>query len=190
MSLEEYAAQPASLTVREVRVEVKQPGFRTRRVLVVTSLLDPVEFPAADLAELYRRRWQGELYLRSLKIVLQMDHLRCKTPHRVRNEIYAHLLAYNLIRRLMALAAMKAGIDPYHISFKGTLQTITSFLPLLAHDMPLEAGCQALLDALACHQVGHCPDRIEPRVRKRRPKQYKLMREPRGAYKKRMAKRS
>jgi IS4 transposase len=97
MSPQTYDASPAFLTVREVRVRVQRRGFRTRRLVVVTTLLDAEKFPAAELAQLYRRRWQAELNLRSLKVVLQMDHLRCKTPHRVRNEFYMHLLAYNLL---------------------------------------------------------------------------------------------
>lgn len=186
MSPEVYATLPDELVLREVRVRVTQPGFRTKTVLVVTSLLDPQAFPASELAELYRRRWQAELNLRSLKIVLQMDHLRCKTPHRVRNEFYMHLLAYNLLRRVMALAAIEHGMLPWHISFKGTLQTLSNFLPLLGMGMPLDAGCTTLLDCIATHIVGNRPDRIEPRRVKRRPKQYKLMQEPRNNYKRRM----
>ena len=88
-----YAALPHELTLREVRVRVAKKGFRTKELVVVTTLLDPVEYPADEIAELYRRRWQAELNLRSLKTVLQMDHLRCKTPHRVRNEFFIHLVA-------------------------------------------------------------------------------------------------
>jgi IS4 transposase len=84
MGVEEYAALPTSLILREVRVRVEQAGFRTRELIVVTTLLEPSSYSADEIAKLYRRRWQAELNLRSLKIVLQMDHLRCKTPHRVR----------------------------------------------------------------------------------------------------------
>src|SRR5277367_4524816 len=101
MSPEQYATLPDELLLREMRVRVRQRGFRTRIVLVVTTLLDAEEFSSAAIAQLYRRRWDAELNLRSLKTVLQMDHLRCKTPHRVRNEFHMHLLAYNLIRRVM-----------------------------------------------------------------------------------------
>ena len=108
MSAEAYAALPDELELREVRVRVTQRGFRTKTLVVVTTLVDSEAYPAHEIAELYRRRWQAELHLRSLKVVLQMDHLRCKTPHRVRNEFYMHLLAYNLVRRVMALAALEA----------------------------------------------------------------------------------
>jgi DDE family transposase len=187
MSKAEYAALPESLTMREVRVRVEQRGFRTRELIVVTTLLDAKQYPAAEIARLYRRRWQAELNLRSLKIVLQMDHLRCKTPHRVRNEFYMHLVAYNLIRKMMAIAASKAGVEPWTVSFKGTLQTINNLLPLLGTRLSTATWCEAVLQAIASHEVGNRPDRIEPRVRKRRPKNYKLMREPRQDYKRRVA---
>jgi DDE family transposase len=187
MSKEQYDSLPAELTLREVRVVVRQKGFRTQELVIVTTLLDAEQFSAAEIAVLYRRRWQAELNLRSLKIVLQMDHLRCKTPHRVRNEFYMHLVAYNLIRQLLAVAACRAGVEPWTVSFKGALQTITNLLPLLGTSVSTEDWCEALLDALATHVVGNRPDRFEPRVKKRRPKSYKLMREPRYNYKKRMA---
>jgi putative transposase len=186
MTPEQHAALPDELLLREVRVRVRQRGFRTKTVVVVTTLLDADEFPADEIAELYRRRWQAELHLRSLKIVLQMDHLRCKKPHRVRNEFYMHLLAYNLIRRVMALAAVETDTPPWHISFKGTLQTLSNFLPLLASCMSLDAGCAALVGAVATHLVGNRPDRYEPRRVKRRPKPYKFLHESRDTYKSRM----
>ncbi len=186
MSAEQYAALPDELVLREVRVRVKQRGFRTKTLVVVTTLLDAEEFPAEEIADLFRRRWQAELQLRSLKAVLQMDHLRCKTPQRVRNEFYMHLLAYNLLRRVMALAAIEAEALPWQISFKGTLQTLSNFLPLLASCMPLNDGCAALLSSVAAHIVGNRPDRFEPRRIKRRPKHYPLMQKPRAEYKSRM----
>lgn len=185
MSREEYDTLPDKLTLREVRVRVKQRGFRTQEVIVVTTLLDPQKYPADDIAQLYRRRWQAELNLRSLKIVLQMDHLRCKTPHRVRNEFYMHLIAYNLIRQTLAVAASQAGAQPWTISFKGALQTLTQLLPILHTQVSTDDWCQAVLDAIAAHLVGQRPNRCEPRVKKRRDKTYSLMIKPRDQYKKR-----
>lgn len=187
MTKEQYDALPDFLTVREVRVRVKQKGFRTKELVVVTTLLDPEKYPAAEIATLYRRRWQAELNLRSLKIVMQMDHLRCKTPHRVRNEFYMHLVAYNLIRKLIAIASAKAGVEPWTVSFKGSLQTLTKLLPLLNQNISTEDWCTAILDAIATHNVGDRPDRFEPRLKKRRPKNYKFIRRPRQEYKKRAA---
>lgn len=183
MSREEYAELPDSLTLREVRVRVEQEGFRTRELVVVTTLLDPEKYLAGEIAKLYRRRWQAELNLRSLKVVLQMDHLRCKTPHRVRNEFYMHLVAYNLIRQTMAVAAARAGREPWTVSFKGTLQTVENLLPLLATKISTDTWCDALLEAIAAHLVGNRPDRCEPRVKKRRPKPYRKMTKPRQEYK-------
>ena len=105
-----YNALPDSITVREVRFRVEQPGFRTRSVVVVTTLLDPEQASREDLASLYRARWNNELDLRSIKVTLQMDVLRCKTPELVRKEIWTHVLAYNLIRTVMAQAAAGDGV--------------------------------------------------------------------------------
>lgn len=183
MSKEQYATFPAEIVLREMRLQVKPRGFRAKSVIVVTTLLDPQEFSVDDVGDLYRRRWQAELQLRSLKNTLQMDHLRCKTPHRVRNEFFMHLLAYNLIRRIMALAAFEQEVPPWQISFKGALQTLSHFLPLLATGMPINKGCAALIRCIAAHVVGNRPDRVEPRLVKRRPKQYKFLTRPRHSYK-------
>jgi hypothetical protein len=183
MSPEQYAALPDQLVLREVRVVVRQRGFRTKELLIVTTLLDAQQYPPEEIALLYRWRWQAELNLRSLKTVLQMDQLRCKTPHRVRNEFYMHLVAYNLIRQVLAVAAQRAGVEPWTISFKGTLQTLGKFLPWLASNVSNSLWCDTLLDAIAAHVVGDRPNRFEPRVRKRRPKKYKLMLHPRNHYK-------
>ena len=179
-----YASLPDTLTVRECRVQVEQPGFRTKTIIVVTTLLDADEFTQDELADLYRRRWNAELDLRSLKCVMQMDILRCKTPELVRKEIWTHILAYNLIRTIMAQAAAKHDIEPRSISFKGAIQTLEAFQPLVAitgdnnseHRMRLY---QQLLDAIATHRVANRPDRFEPRKRKRRPKKAERLMKPR-----------
>ena len=182
MSAEQYALMPSELTLREVRIRVAQNGMRTRSLIVVTTLLDAEQYPAKEIASLYRRRWQAELCLRSIKVVLQMDHLRCKTPERVRNEFYMHLVGYNLIRGVMAAAAQQSGKSPWEISFKGTQQTLSQFLPLLLSDAATETWCDALLQAVATHNVGDRPDRFEPRRVKRRPKPHKLLQKHRSLY--------
>ena len=138
------------------------------------------------IATLYRRRWQAELYLRSIKVVLQMDHLHCKTPERVRNEIWTHLLGYNLIRGVMAMAGLSADVPPWCISFKGTLQTLNAFLPMLHRGIDLDCWCRALLEAIALHAVGNRPDRFEPRAIRRRLRTYGYMCQPRQNYRNRM----
>ena len=183
MSASQYAPLPEALALREVRIRVPQKGFRTRSLVVVTSLLDPKRYPREEIASLYRRRWEAELHLRSLKTVLPMDPLRCKTPERVRKEFYTHLLGYNLIRGVMAAAAFQSSQSPWEISFKGTLQTLDQLLPILTSRVESEAWCDALLTAVATHRVGDRPDRFEPRLRKRRPKPYQHLRQPRHNYK-------
>ena len=172
-----YNALPDSITVREVRFRVEQPGFRTRSVVVVTTLLDPEQASKEELASLYRARWNNELDLRSIKVTLQMDVLRCKTPELVRKEIWAHVLAYNLIRTVMAQAAAGEGVPPRSISFKATLQVLEAFRPLIAYRAHRGAGHRAalyeqLLRAIAVHRVADRPDRFEPRMAKRGPQRY------------------
>src|SRR5262249_5144420 len=94
---ETYRSLPAFITIRETRIRVQQPGFRTKSIVVVTTLLDPEQTTKEELATLYRARWNHELDLRSIKITLPMDMLRCKTPELMRKEIWTHVLAYNLI---------------------------------------------------------------------------------------------
>jgi len=187
MSVEEYTRLPTGLVLREMKVEVTQNGFRTQELILVTTLLDAGRYSAEAIAKLYRRRWQAELNLRSLKIVLQMDHLRCKAPHRVRNEFHMHLVAYNLIRQMMALAASDADVEPWTVSFKGAMQTLNRLLPLLSTPVSSAEWCEALLKAIASHVVGNRPDRVEPRLKKRRPKKYKYTKHPRGYYKRNVA---
>jgi hypothetical protein len=183
MSIGQYAVLPNELTLREVRVRVVQKGFRTRSLVVVTTLLDAEKYPPKEIAVLYRRRWDAELHLRSLKIVLQMDQLRCKTPERIRNEFWTHLLGYNLIRGVMASAALESGRSPWEISFKGTMQTLDKFLPILLSRISSEEWCEALFTAVASHIVGNRPDRFEPRRVKRRRKHYQYLCKPRRNYK-------
>ena len=181
MDEETYARMSAQLMVREVRVRIGVPGFRTKVMVVVTTLVDDDVYSARDLAELYRARWHAELDLRSLKITLGMDVLRCKTPEMVRKEVWAHLLAYNLIRTLMAQAANELGCAPRDLSFKGTLQTMKEFAERLL-DRRSQNRVELhdwLLLAIGAHQVNDRPDRVEPRARKRRPKQYPRLTQPR-----------
>jgi hypothetical protein len=184
-----YKALPAAIEVRECRVRVAQPGFRTRSVVVVTTFLDPRQVSKEDLAGLYRARWHAELDLRALKDGMQMRELRGKTPETVRKEVWAHALAYNLVRTVMAQAAARAGVAPRSVSFTGAMQTLAAFRPLLegraADRGPLYRD---LLDAIAAHRVANRPDRYEPRVKKRRRNHYGWLTRPRAEMKRRLAK--
>jgi hypothetical protein len=188
-----YNALPESVTVREARFRVAQPGFRTRSVVVVTTLLDPEQATKEDLASLYRARWNVELDLRSIKAVMQMGELRGKAPDMVRKEVWAHVLAYNLIRTVMAQAAARRDVPPRSISFKGAMQMLDAFRPVL--ELRAAAGaaarlrlCHDLLDAIAAHRVADRPDRYEPRLKKRRKDYCGWFSRPRAELKRLMAK--
>jgi Transposase DDE domain len=185
-----YDAMPATLELREIRVHVSEPGFRTKNLVVVTTLRDARTYAADEIADLYRLRWQAELDLRSLKTTLGMDVLRCMSPEMIRKEVWAHLLAYNLIRTVMAQAAEVGGFTPRELSFKATLQTMAAFAErLLDADAATAAELQDwLLLAIGAHQVGDRPGRSEPRARKRRPKPYPLLTRPRDAARKQVQK--
>jgi Transposase DDE domain len=185
-----YKGLPDAIEVREARVSVAQPGFRTRSVVVVTTLLDPAQATKEDLAELYRARWHAELDLRALKAGMQMRELRGKTPDMARKEVWAHALAYNLIRTVMAQAAARHGLLPRAISFAGAVQTLAAFRPLLGLGAGGGAGrvYRALLGAIAAHRVGDRPDRYEPRLKKRRRNYYDWLTRPRADIKREMAK--
>jgi DDE family transposase len=174
LSAEEFAALPAQLPMREVRVRLAKPNGRVRTLIVVTTLTDPRTFSAEDIAELYRQRWQAELDLRSIKAVMHMDVLRCETPAMVRKEIWMHLLAYNLLRSVMCAAAEEHQVPVRELSFKGAEQLLEAFYLLLlcTHRDHLEPLCTILLKATSQHRVGDRPDRYEPRKRKRAAKPY------------------
>jgi Transposase DDE domain len=178
MTEAEYHAIRCRLHLRMLRVEVRRRGFRTRQLMLVTTLTDETTYPTADLADLYRRRWQAELDLRSLKVVLQMDVLRGKSPEMVRKEVWGHLLAYNLVRSVMVEAALRAGVRPDQLSFAGAWETIHAFLPHLRMAISAEQWAelwQRMLQAIGRHRVGQRPNRYEPRAKKRRPKRYPFL---------------
>jgi len=174
-----YATMPESLTMREVRA-----AGRT----LVTTLVDACTVTKPALAELYATRWQVELDLRAIKTVMQMDILRCKTPTMVEKEIAVHLLAYNLVRAVMAQAAAMHHALPRQLSFKTALQLLRAFEMNLRHE-PQRCSMTRrapLLAALAQRRLPHRPDRVEPRAVKRRPKQHWLLRKPRCVLRERL----
>jgi hypothetical protein len=183
-----YNALPDSITVREARFRVEQAGFRTRSVVVVTTLLDPAQASREELASLYRARWNNELDLRSIKVTLQMSMLRGQTPEMARKEIWTHALAYNLIRTVMAQAAAGEVVPPRSISFKAALQVLEAFRPLIDHQAHRGGSHRAalyeqLLRAIAVHRVADRPDRFEPRMAKRGPRRFDCLSRPRAEVK-------
>lgn len=183
MDVETYEQMPEFLDVRELRVHVQQPGFRTESFVVVTTLTDHRTYSSPEIASLYHKRWLVELDIRAIKISLGIDVLRCRSPHMVRKEIWSSLLAYNLIRKTILEAAYAADVSPRELSFTAAMQAIAAgWTAVLLLD---EAGQIRLidlyLDNLAGYQVGHRPNRIEPRAVKRRPKPHRLLTKPRAA---------
>jgi putative transposase len=182
MDQQTYERMPLSLRVREVEVQVEQPGFRVDSFVAVTTLEDADQYSRADIAELYHQRWLAELDIRTIKITLGLDVLRCKTPEMVRRELWTGLLAYNLIRQTMLQAAMPAGLSPRQLSFAAALQKIAASWNtiLVCQDVTVLLLIELQLGDMATHQVGNRPDRVEPRANKRRPKAQRLLMEPRA----------
>ena len=164
-----FGKLPGAITLRELRYRVDRPGFRTKDVTLVTTLLDADAYPKAELAERYRQRWDIEKRLRELKITLRMDVLRCKTPDGVLKELAVFTLVYNLVRAACLASAAERGVPPDRISF-------TDAMRWLREPRPWVSLSELLVNPTR-------PDRIEPRVRKRRPKQYPLMQKPRSELK-------
>ena len=184
-----YGRLPRYLRLRAVRVLVRQPGFRSKRLVLVTTLADAAAVSGAELADLYRRRWQAELHLRSLKQSLQMDISRGRSPEMVRKGAWAHLLVYNPVRQVMARAAAAAGARAEGVSCTGAVQTLNAFWPeLAAPRTAVEARglWGVLLWAVGEHRVGGRPDRYEPRAVKRRPKPFPRLSQPREAARRRL----
>jgi len=180
MTGEQYRSYPESLTLRQVSVDARDSNNRAERFKVITTMLD-AGIDGGQIGPLYERRWDGEVDLRSIKSTMRMDILRCKTPAMVEKEIWAHLLAYNLLRTVMAVAAVENNVEPRALSFKGAKQTLTAFAPKLEAATPEQRVglVDALLKAVACHRVGNQPGRWEPRARKRRPKPGNRLMQPR-----------
>jgi hypothetical protein len=179
----EWNKLPQTLTLRLLHIQITVPGFRPESIVVVTTLTDPIAYPAVQIAELYLRRWSVELFFRDIKITLGMDVLRCLSPQMVRKEILLHAIVYNLIRALMQQAAALYAVDLSRISFKGTVDTLRQWTDTLnaAHATPsIQANLfNLLLQIIADDTVPYRPHRSEPRVKKRRPKNYRLMTRPR-----------
>ena len=176
MSDELYALMPDTMQIREVAITVERPGFRSKKIFLTSSFLSSRCQTKTDLADLYRQRWMCELYLGSIKTTMAMDMLRCKAPDMVRKEIWVHLLAYNVVRKIILDAAIKCGSQPRHISFKAVVQTFNHYSTLWrSPEIDKVLLYKRLLEAVCKHVVGHRPGRYEPRKRKRRPKPFPLL---------------
>ena len=184
MDEETYQSLPETLTLREIKYSITEPGFRTKSIIVITTLTDPEEFSAEAIAELYGYRWNVELDIRSIKCNLNLDHVRCKSPEMVRRELWTTILAYNLIRSTAAGAAMLHDVKPREISFTSTGQFVLAAWAVISlgkiSKQALLDYAQTMLENIANCRVANRPGRIEPRLIKKRPKQYKHLRVPRS----------
>ena len=174
---------PETLTLRQIKVTVTQPGFRVSAFYIVTTLLDAQAYSAGEIAELYFQRWDVELFFRDIKTTMAMDILRCKTPDMVRKEIMMHLIVYNCIRGLMIEAAQEKGIRVREVSFKGSIQALRQWEPHFNQGKLNKAErtrlIQLLYESIADKMVADRPGRSEPRAVKRRPKPFQLLNKPR-----------
>jgi putative transposase len=182
MAPDQYDQIPETLTLREVHFEVTVPGRRVETLTVITTLTDPQVYSREDIADLYGFRWQAELDIRQIKQTLHLDHVRCKTPEMVRRELWVTLLAYNLIRKVIATSAAVHHKQPRQLGFTLACQSILASWMLLATGACPKAPAlhQLLLARIAAHEVANRPGRIEPRVLKRRRHRYPLMQRPRA----------
>jgi hypothetical protein len=181
MDEQTYAEIPETLEVRELATRVMIPGFRPERVIVVTTLRDKRRYAKDELAKLFRQRWHVELDLRAIKCMMNLEDLRCKSPEMVLKEIWVHWLAYNLIRKAMAQAAVLHGRTVRQMSFASALQAIAAAWDhgTVAKPQKLRELALAQLKFMSKQKAGHRPDRVEPRAVKRRPKPHRLLTKPR-----------
>jgi hypothetical protein len=173
LSEQAFANLPDTITVRELRYTIAERGRRTRQVTLATSLLDPVRYPAADVAALYGQRWQIETNFRYLKQTLRMDALHCQTVEGVNKELTMYALVYNLVRLTMVEAAKRQGVSVARISFVDAVRWLADAV----HGLK-ELKLRVLPDR---------PGRFEPRAVKRRPKQYNRLTRPRRVLRKQLA---
>ncbi len=184
LSSQQWSQVPAQISVRLLRFDAVIRR-RKKRITLVTTLLDPVAYPAHELIGLYARRWHLELALRHLKTTMGMELLRCQTPDMAEKELLAYLVAYNLIRCLMAQAVAQAGVQMDRLSFKGTVDAVRQYTPAI-HKARSKAQrqslCHELLQTIIRDLVPLRPHRQEPRAVKRRPKAYQLLNKPRHLF--------
>ncbi len=183
LSSEQVREFPPYLLLRQTKITVTEPGFRSEAIYLVTTLLDSCKYPAVDLVDLYFRRWDVELFFRDIKTVMRMDILRCKSPEMIRKELLMYFIAYNCIRRIMYEAAEEANMPVRLVSFKMTLQTLRSWEPNLNQAKLSRRErfrlITMLYQSITQNPIRQRPGRCEPRAVKRRPKNCNLLTKPR-----------
>jgi hypothetical protein len=185
-----YGPNQKSITVRIVRFRVATKGYRTRLILLVTTLLDPKLYPLEELAALYARRWRLELCFRDLKTQMGMEQLRCQTPDMVEKEALAYLVAHNLVRCVIAEAIACYRVELERVSFKGTVDALRQYTQTMTQARSRKRRQELWLDLLsklARDLVPWRPGRREPRAVKHRPKPFPLLTRPRHLFKDRIS---
>lgn len=187
MDYELWNALPATILVREVVVDIAHKGFRTKHLVIATTLLNATQYPKSAVEELYRQRWKVELWLRDLKITQGADILRCKSPEMIHKELAMYMIAYNLVRACVVQAALEHGHRPEELAYKPCLDTLRQwakhFTQPKIKKQRLHLLWELLLDTLARNRLPERPDRSEPRAKKRRPKNYAILNKPRKEFK-------
>ena len=182
-SKDELMAMPSSILVRVVEAPLIRKGFRTQKLTILTTLLDEIEFSAEELAKLYFKRWAIELRFKDIKTTMGMDILKSKTPRQVQKEIAMFAIGYNLIRGMMMDAAKRCCKEIDEISFAGARHQLSQWTWLFLASNGSISEIRILLDkfyhSITCRKVPDRPGRNEPRAKKRRPKNYRLMNKPR-----------
>lgn len=181
-SREEWQDLPEKLVLRQIKVNVKETGFRTRSFHIITTLTNPGRYSAKAIADLYFQRWDIELFFRDIKTTMGMDILHCKTPRMIRKEILMYFIVYNGLRLLMLKAADQANVPIRMIGFKASVQTLRQWEPLLKSDLSKQEQARLLsllCDSIAASVIRPRPGRLEPRCKKRRPKNYQRLTKPR-----------
>lgn len=174
-----YAKLPETMLVREIRYFIHIKGFRTKKVTLVTTLIDHHVYTYEQLAELYGFRWQVEIDLRHLKTTMHMGHIHAKTPEMVRKEFYVHLLAYNLIRATLWEAGIKHNVHPLRLSYKGAIQHVLSFVPILAITKDRDVTYGIMLTVISQGKLLERPFRVEPRMVRSKKRRFPRLTRPR-----------
>jgi len=174
-----YAKLPETMLVREIRYFINIKGYRTKKVTLVTTLLDHHVYTYELLAELYGLRWQVEIDLRHLKTTMKMEHIHSKTPEMVRKEFYVHLLAYNLIRATLWEAGIKHNVPPSRLSYKGAIQHVLNFVPILAIMKDRDIIYGVMLTIISRGKLPERPFRVEPRMVRSKKRQFPRLTQPR-----------
>ncbi|MEM9364694.1 MAG: IS4 family transposase [Planctomycetota bacterium] len=194
MDRDTYASVDRHLILREIRYWIVEKGRRTKSITIITTLLDHEAYDKESIAELYGFRWNSETDIHHIKTSLNLNHVRCKSPAMVRRDLWTTVLAYNLIRTSACAAAYEHEKLPRQISFTSTCQYVLAMWMLIASGKlagdDLLAQMECMLEQLADCEVANRPGRLEPRVRKRRPKNYPLMQQSRAKLRAKLRKRS